>query len=165
MQCYESFLSVRLLLGPQHSRRLVVGLVVGLVEVNPIVLPLSSVVAAEWCPCARFAGTGGSVWGKQTKRVVWKQFAPVELTSTSPEWWSGKFEICFQLPNSCFYVICLVCRSTKCLSAGSRYITSFTGIPKVFVQLPNNAFDFLYKEKMPVNCAFTHLKWFPIDGF
>lgn len=51
------------------------------------------------------------------------------------------------------------------LSFGSRYITPFIGIPKVFVQLLNNAFDFLYKEKMPVSCAFTHLKWFPVDGF
>lgn len=43
MQFYEAFLSVRLLLGPQHNRRIVVGLV----EVSPIVLPLSSVGAAE----------------------------------------------------------------------------------------------------------------------
>lgn len=48
---------------------------------------------------------------------------------------------------------------------GSRYSTSFLGIPKVFVQLLNNPFDFLHKEEMPVNCAFTHKKVFPADGF
>lgn len=38
-------------------------------------------------------------------------------------------------------------------------------MPKVFVQLLNNAFDFLYKEKMPVSCAFTHLKWSQLMAF
>lgn len=51
------------------------------------------------------------------------------------------------------------------LSFGSRYITPFIRLPKVFVQLLNNASDFLSKEKMPVSCAFTHLKWFPVGGF
>lgn len=34
------------------------------------------------------------------------------------------------------------------LRFGSSYITPFIGIPKVFVQLLNNAFDFLYKERV-----------------
>lgn len=42
------------------------------------------------------------------------------------------------------------------LGFSSRYNLPFIGIPNAFVQLLGNPFDFLYKEEMPMNCAFTN---------